>query len=279
MPSSTHTIARGGHVQPATDPPPAASVPPPAASVPPAPASVPPASVPPAPVPPGHSGLKQAVRDTGSVGLALFPLGVAFGVLVSHQGLAWWWASVISAFVYAGSLEFLLVGLIVAVAPLAQIAVTAFLVNFRHVFYALSFPLHRVTGATGKAYATFAMTDEAYALSTAPAAASWTKGRILWLQVFCQGYWVLGATAGALVGALLPERLVGLDFALTALFTVLAIDGYKARRDLPAPVLALVCALVARFAFPDQMLLAAMALFTTGLLARRYVHDRKPTRA
>src|SRR5215203_2405144 len=103
----------------------------------------------------GRSDLALAFRDTGSVGLGLFPLGIAFGVLVVHSGLAWWWAAACTALVYAGSLEFLLVGLVAAAAPLSQIAVTAFLVNFRHVFYALSFPLHRVRRKTGKAYGTF----------------------------------------------------------------------------------------------------------------------------
>ena len=37
-------------------------------------------------------------------------------------------------------------------------------------------------------------------------------------------YWVGGATAGALLGALIPDSVTGLDFALTALFTVLALD-------------------------------------------------------
>lgn len=40
--------------------------------------------------------------------------------------------------------------------------------NPRHVFYALSFPLHRVTGIAGKTYKTFALTDEAYAMTAAP---------------------------------------------------------------------------------------------------------------
>ena len=52
-----------------------------------------------------------------------------------------------------------LVGLVAAAAPLATVAVTAFLVNVRHVFYALSFPLHRVHGRAGKTYSTFALTD------------------------------------------------------------------------------------------------------------------------
>ena len=57
---------------------------------------------------------------------------------------------VFSSLIFAGSLEFLLIGLTVAAVPLAQIALTAFLVNSRHVFYALSFPLHRVPGEAGR---------------------------------------------------------------------------------------------------------------------------------
>lgn len=221
--------------------------------------------------PPGRRGKSDAAaafRDTSSVGLGLFPLGIAFGVLVVHAGLDWWWAAACAAFVYAGSLEFLLVGLVVAAVPLTQIALTAFLVNFRHVFYALSFPLRRVPGRAGKAYATFAMTDEAYALTAAEPPERMSGPRMLWLQLFCHAYWVLGAVAGALVGKLIPDGVVGLDFALTALFVVLAIDAYRAGRDVPTPVLALLSSLVALVLFPGQMLVVAMALFTGALLVR-----------
>ncbi|MEV6671739.1 AzlC family ABC transporter permease [Streptomyces sp. NPDC051162] len=225
------------------------------------------------PAPPATSDFRAALKDSSSVGLALFPLGIAFGVLVVHAGLDWWWASAITAFVYAGSLEFLLVGLVTAATPLAQVALTAFLVNFRHVFYALSFPLHRVKSRAGKVYSTYTMTDEAYALTTGESAQSWSGRRIVWLQALCQVYWVVGATLGALV----PAQLVGLDFALTALFVVLAVDAYLAKRDIPTPVLALVCALVARFVLPGQMLLVALGLFTAGLLARRAFAPRGET--
>src|SRR5438046_9493539 len=93
-----------------------------------------------------RSEIMAALKVSGSVGLAIFPIGIAFGMLVAHSGLAWWWASVFSCVIFAGSLEFLLIGLTAAAAPLAQIAVTAFLVNVRHVLYALPFPLHRVEG-------------------------------------------------------------------------------------------------------------------------------------
>ena len=76
----------------------------------------------------------------------MVPLGVAFGVLVAQAGLAWWWTPVISGLVFAGSLEFLLLSLVIVAAPLATIALTTLLVNSRHVFYCLTFPLQRVRG-------------------------------------------------------------------------------------------------------------------------------------
>ncbi|MEV0613559.1 AzlC family ABC transporter permease [Nonomuraea sp. NPDC050404] len=216
-----------------------------------------------------------AVTDTASVGLSLFPLGVSFGVLVVHAGLSWWWAPVFTAVIYAGSLEFLLLGLVASVTPLAQIAVTALLVNMRHIFYALSFPLRQIR-PLGRVYATFALTDEAYALTAGGRARSWSGARILWMQLLCQGYWVGGATVGALAGALIPVSLRGLDFALTALFVVLTIDGWRAQRNLPTPLLAAASFAVAALLAPGQLLPVSMGLFTTALLIRYALRPHRP---
>ncbi|MER5753265.1 AzlC family ABC transporter permease [Streptomyces sp. NPDC002088] len=210
------------------------------------------------------------------MGLGLLPLGLAFGVFITHAGLPWWCASLFTAVIYAGSFEFLLVGLALAAAPLATVALTAFLVNVRHVFYALSFPLQRVHGRLARTYSTFALTDEAYALTTGEQARSWSGARILWLQAFMQLYWVGGATTGALLGSLIPDRVTGLDFAMTALFAVLVLDAVAERRgDLPTPVLALLSALAARLVFPGQMLLAAFTLFTAALLAQHLATSKR----
>ncbi|MFC9619802.1 AzlC family ABC transporter permease [Streptomyces sp. NPDC056930] len=214
------------------------------------------------------------------MGLGLVPLGLAFGALITQSGLDWWWASLFTTFIYAGSFEFLLIGLVTAVAPLATVALTALLVNIRHVFYALSFPLPGVHGRLAKAYSTFALTDEAYALTSGEEARSWSGRRILWLQAFMHVYWAGSATIGALLGSLIPDSVTGLDFALTALFTVLALDAVRDRRnDLPTPALALLSALAARLVFPGQMLLAAFTLFTAGLLVRRHLTPKRPARA
>ncbi|MFE0046737.1 AzlC family ABC transporter permease [Streptomyces albireticuli] len=234
---------------------------------------------PPAEPPTEPSAVRAALKDSAGAGLAFVPLGLAFGALVTHSGLDWWWAGLSATLAFGGSFEFLLIGMVTAAAPLAAIAASAFMVNVRHVFYALSFPLHRVPGRLGKTYATFALCDEVYALSTAKRARAWSGRRILWLQLLLHLYWAGSAVAGALLGSLIPDGVTGLDFALTAMFTVLALDAVRdLRGDLPTPALALLSALAARLLFPGQMLLAAFALFTAALLARHLVTGRKPTR-
>ncbi|MCB0972627.1 MAG: AzlC family ABC transporter permease [Acidimicrobiales bacterium] len=215
-----------------------------------------------------RSAIRQAAGDTVGVGLGLFPIGMAFGLLVVQSGLEWWWAPVFSFLVYAGSMEFLLIGLVTATTPIASIAVTTLLVNGRHAFYGLSFPLHRIRHRLGRAYSVYALTDEAYALAATQSDEELSGTRIVAIQAFCQTYWVTGGIVGALTGAAIPGDVEGLAFALTALFVVLAIDAIRATGDAPTPLVALAAALVAMRVAPERMLLVALGLFTVALLVR-----------
>lgn len=209
--------------------------------------------------------------------IAAIPMGLALGVVAVQAGLPWWWAPILAAVVFAGSVEFLLVGMLAATAPLAQIALSTLLVNFRHVFYALSFPLYRVDGRAAKAYSTFALTDEAYALTATPEAARWSRARIIAIQAFFHAAWVLSVAAGAGLGTMIPPQVVGLEFAVTALFLVLGMDAYKTLRSVPVPVLAIGSALVAALISREHLLLIAMSVFVAALtclyaLTRRRSH-------
>lgn len=178
--------------------------------------------------------------------------------------------------IYAGSLEFLAIGLLLAATPLASVALAALMVNFRHVFYALSFPLDRVRGRAAKLYSMYALTDEAYAVAATKDPERMSSARILWIQALCQVYWVSGGVVGALAGAAIPTQLRGLGFALTALFAVLAIEAFRAKRDVPTPVLALLSALAALLIAREQMMVVAMGLFTAALLARFWLARLRP---
>lgn len=216
------------------------------------------------------------MRASLAAGLGMVPLGVAFGLLVVQSGLPWWLAPALSIFGYAGSLELLMIGLIGAATPLSTIALTTLLVNFRHVFYAFSFPLKAVRNPVAKAYSVYALTDETYAV-TASAPETWTSWRVIALQVSFQVYWVGGGLVGLAVASLIPFRIEGLEFALCALFITLALDACRTRAEVPSLLLASASFAAAVLLVPDQALFASMAMFLV-LLAARYALARRRRR-
>jgi 4-azaleucine resistance transporter AzlC len=215
------------------------------------------------------------VRDSFSAGLGIFPLGIALGLLVLQAGLPGWLAPALSLAAFAGSLELLLVGMVATVTPLAAVALTVLVVNFRHVFYAFSFPLHVVKNPLAKAYAVYAMIDEAYAISASLPEVQRSAPRLLAMQIACQTYWVGGGLVGVAIGTALPAPIKGLEFALCALFTVLTLDAFRSRREIPSALLAGASVTVALIVTPGVAMFTALSLFVTMLLARHALTARR----
>lgn len=218
--------------------------------------------------------IKAGIRIVMPATLAFIPLGLALGVLVVQAGLAWWWGPVFAAFIYAGSLEFLLVGMVATGLPLPQVAITALLVNFRHVFYALTFPLSRVYAKRLKIYSTFALTDEVYALTLPAKQERWSQERILTIQTLLYVVWIVSVTVGAGFGVLIPSWVHGMEFAVSALFISLALDAYKMRPSKPIGLSAIGCAVIGLILTPDSNLLTAMTIFVLGLTVVYLVQHR-----
>ncbi len=206
-------------------------------------------------------------------GLGLFPLGVAFGMMVIQAGMPWWMAPVLSVVVYAGSVEMLLVGLLSASTPLLTIAITTFLVNSRHAFYAFSFPLRLVRNPLARAYSVYALTDETFAIVSGQPD-GWGQRKLITLQVLLQAYWVAGGLTGTLFASVLPKPVEGLEFALVALFIVLALDAARSWAELPSVVLAVASLAVGLVATPGAALLTALLVFTAALLVRHFARGR-----
>lgn len=221
--------------------------------------------------------IRGGISETFTVGLGLVPLGLAFGLLMVQSGFAWWWTPIFSVLIYAGSMEFLAIGLVTAGVGPASAALTGFMVNFRHIFYGLTFPRDRISSRIGRAYSTYALTDEAYAIASARPPGKISGARLLTIQLLCQLLWVVPGIIGALAGQVLPADLIGMDFALTALFVVLAWEAFKNNRDYSLPLMALVLALVAGVLAPAQLLIIALSTYFLILLLRfRFPHlDRK----
>nr|WP_315298653.1 AzlC family ABC transporter permease [uncultured Actinomyces sp.] len=223
------------------------------------------------PASPTRREILEGLRITAPVAAGYVPLGMAYGVLVVQLGMPWWMAPALSLSAYSGSAELLVVTLAAQNTPLAVIAVTMLLVNFRHLFYAFSFPLHVIEGRFARLFSMYALVDEAYAL-TAARPNGWTKPRLLAMQVVFNLTWVISGLIGVFAGSLIPTQIGGLDFALTALFITLTLDSARTRRELPSILLAGASFAVAMVVAPGQHLIVALLLFVACLSVRHLLH-------
>lgn len=213
------------------------------------------------------------IRMTAPIAAGYIPLGIAYGILVMQLGMPWWMAPALSLAAYSGSAELLVITLAASHTPIAVIAVTMLLVNFRHLFYAFSFPLHLVEGKLARLFSMYALVDEAYAI-TAARPEGWTKPRLLAMQVTYLATWVASGLIGVLAGSFIPAQIQGLDFALTALFITLTLDSIRSLKDIPSVVLAAGSFLIAMLVWPQQRLLLALLLFVASLVVRHVVTER-----
>ena len=199
-------------------------------------------------------------------------LGVAFGLLLNSIGLGVFWAAAMSILVYAGSAQFLAVSLIGASASLPQVALLTFLLNFRHFFYGLSMVSRYQGVGKRKLYLAFALSDETYAIlaGALPPAQVDPADYYFAVSLLDQCYWVAGSLIGATVGQLITFDTTGVDFAMTALFVVLAVEEWKsARRHAPA-LFGVCCGVVCLLIFgPDLFLIPALAAIVALLLLFR----------
>ena len=81
---------------------------------------------------------RTAFRDTIPVMTGYLFLGFGFGILAQQNGLSRGWALAMSAFIYAGSMQFVAVTMLSGGTNIFAAALTTLAVNARHLFYGLS---------------------------------------------------------------------------------------------------------------------------------------------
>ncbi|MEM9803880.1 MAG: AzlC family ABC transporter permease [Cyanobacteria bacterium P01_D01_bin.56] len=206
------------------------------------------------------------------------PFGIIFGTLAQSSGLSFGGAMGMSAIVFAGSSQFIALGLLSSGTPLGIIVLTTWVVNLRHLLYAVSLvPYVQHLSQAWKLPLGFWLTDENFMVAIQRYRQQDSSRYKHWFQlgsaVAMYVNWQLSTLLGLTLGQSIPNAAAwGLDFAMVATFIGMTVP-YLTNRPMVATVLISSITAIAARDLPHQLglMVAAIAGIVTGMLIENYL--------
>ncbi|MEM9214861.1 MAG: AzlC family ABC transporter permease [Cyanobacteria bacterium P01_F01_bin.150] len=204
------------------------------------------------------------------------PFGIIFGTLATTNGLSVGGTVAMSALVFAGSAQFIVIGLMTAGTGGLLIVLTTFIVNLRHLLYGVSLLPHiQSLPQWWQAPLSFFLTDETFAVVIRryqqPDRSSGKHWYQLGASLIFYASWQLSTVLGITIGQTLPNAANwGLDFAMSVTFIGMTVPYVKNK---PMGIAVGVAGAVALLANPLPhklgLMIAAIAGITTGILSEQ----------
>lgn len=185
----------------------------------------------------------QGALDSLPMVLAAIPFGVLFGVLAPTNGIESWIAVAFSALVFAGSAQYVAIGLWANGTPAVLVIATTFIINLRHLLYALALVLPFKHLPKRKTVAmSFLLTDETFVTFNQRLQRGLSEADrlpyYLGSAIFMYSNWQLSTWAGLLAGNHLQGiNELGLEFALVTAFLAMLTTMPKVLTNVVAAIL------------------------------------------
>ncbi len=222
---------------------------------------------------------RKAFISTLPVMTGYLVLGFGFGILVKANGFATFVAPLMSLVIYAGSMQYVAVGLLTGGASMITLALTTLMVNARHLFYGVSMLDKYKRIGKSKPYLIFALTDETYSLlctENPDIAPKERKKYYILVTLFDHIYWVLGTVLGSVFGALVTFNSQGIDFVLTALFITIFVEQWLTAKKHASAILGVAISVICLVIFGSQsFLIPSMFLILISLCLYKEVGENE----
>lgn len=226
--------------------------------------------------------LRRAARYAFPYTIPIFAgfwfFGLTYGIYMNVSGFSFWYPMLMSLTIFAGSMEFVTVNLLLgAFNPIQALAMTL-MINARHLFYGISMlDKYRGTGIK-KLYLIFGMCDESFSINyTADIPKDVDRGWFMFfVTLYNHFYWVFGATLGGIFGSLIHFDTEGLDFVMTAMFVVIFMEQWLKEKNHTSAAAGLVVSLVCRIAFgAENFMIPSMLAILAVLTFMRKPQERR----
>lgn len=197
-------------------------------------------------------------------------LGITYGIYMKASGFSFLYPLLISLTVFAGSMQFVAVNILLGSFNPLQALFLTLVINARHIFYGIAMlDKYKNTGLK-KAYLIFGLCDESFSINcSVDIPKGIDKG---WFMFFVtllnQIYWVTGATLGGLFGSLISFNTKGLDFVMTAMFVVIFLEQWLKEKNHTSSILGIVLSVAGLILFgAESFIIPAMILILIALTA------------
>ena len=215
-----------------------------------------------------RKAFKAALPYTLPICIGFIVLGMSYGFLMRSKGFPLIYPMLMSLFIFAGSMEFVTVNLLLSDFNPLHVFFLTLMVNARHIFYGISMLDKYKNCGWKKPYPIFGMCDETFTVNCAVTPPEDVdKG---WFMFFVtllnQIYWVSGATLGALLGYIIHFDASGIEFVMTALFVVMFINQWEETKEHTPALMGLGCSLLCLVIFgSSNFIIPAMILIVLCL--------------
>ncbi len=206
---------------------------------------------------------KAAFPYTIPIAVGFLFLGMSYGFLMKSKGFSFWYPVCMSLFIYAGSMQFVTVDLLLSAFNLPAAFFLTLMVNARHLFYGISLLEKYKNTGWKKLYLIFGMCDETFSINCAvnPPADVDRGWFMFFVTLLNQIYWVTGSALGALLGCVIHFNTTGIEFVMTALFVVMFLNQWEESSEHRPALIGVGASFVCLLIFGSgQFLLPAMAL-------------------
>ncbi len=190
---------------------------------------------------------KRGVRYGIPIGLGYLSVSFTFGIMAVSYGLYWWQAVLISMLTVTSAGQLAGIGTMTHPGQYFQMLVSQITINIRYSFMAVSLSQKTDSKFRGiwRWLFGFMLTDEIFAVASAEE--SVCRSFFAGLCVLPYLGWAGGTLIGALLGSILPDRLMrALSIAIYGMFIAIVVPEMKKSRPV---ICAVVCAVLMRCAF------------------------------
>lgn len=224
------------------------------------------------------TAFKAALPYTLPICVGFLFLGMSYGFLMRSQGFSFIYPMLMSLFIFAGSMEFVTVHLLLSSFNPLHAFFLALMVNARHLFYGLSMLKKYQHVGLKKLYLIYGMCDESFTINcTVTPPPDVDKGWFMFFVTFLNHcYWVAGATLGALLGYVIHFDTTGIAFVMTALFVVMFLNQWEEKSHRLSSLTGLGCSAFCLLLLgSDNFILPAMVLIVFCFTISRKWFERR----